>query len=120
MANASPASSKDLDIAQCEAPVVAARWERFWRHLAEHLTMVAVSLAGAVAVAVPLGVLAARRPALGQVLLAVAGVIQTIPSLALLVFMIPLPFVGGTGTTPAVVALFLYSLLPILRNTVTG
>jgi osmoprotectant transport system permease protein len=96
------------------------RWERFWRHLAEHLTMVVISLAAAVAVAVPLGVLAARRPALGQVLLGVTGVIQTIPSLALLVFMIPLPFVGGTGTTPAVVALFLYSLLPILRNTVTG
>ncbi len=86
----------------------------------EHLVMVAVSLAAAVLLAVPLGVLAARRPLLGQAALGAAGVLQTIPSLALLALLIPLPLVGGTGTKPALVALFLYSLLPIVRNTVTG
>ena len=76
---------------------------------AEHLQLVGVSLTLAVAVAVPLGVLAFRRPRLGQAELAVVGVIQTIPSLALLVFMIPLL---GIGAIPATVALFLYSLAP--------
>ena len=65
----------------------------------------------------PLGVVAARRPNLGQVILGVAGILQTIPSLALFVFMIPLL---GIGAAPAIVALFLYSLLPIVRNTYTG
>jgi osmoprotectant transport system permease protein len=83
----------------------------------EHLTLVAISLALAIAVAIPLGVLAARRPRLGQVVLAVTGVLQTIPSLALLVFMVPLL---GIGAVPAIVALFLYSLLPIVRNTHAG
>jgi osmoprotectant transport system permease protein len=92
-------------------------WGRLRRHTIEHLFLVGVSLAAAVAVAVPLGVLAARRPGLGQVLLATAGVLQTIPSLALLVFLIPLL---KTGPAPAVAALFLYSLLPILRNTYAG
>ncbi len=90
---------------------------RFWRHTAEHLTLVGVSLLAAVLLAIPLGILAARRPALGQAVLGVVGVIQTIPSLALLVFMIPLL---GIGSAPAIVALFLYSLLPIVRNTFTG
>src|SRR5207245_11522838 len=77
----------------------------------------------AVLVAVPLGVVAARRPRLGRVVLAAAGVLQTIPSLALLLFMIPLMMwlVGkGTGAPPAIAALFLYSLLPIVRNTHAG
>jgi osmoprotectant transport system permease protein len=68
-------------------------------------------------VAVPLGILAARLPRLGSFILATTGVIQTIPSLALLVFMIPWL---GIGAKPALVALFLYSLLPIVRNTATG
>jgi osmoprotectant transport system permease protein len=66
---------------------------------------------------VPLGVLVARRPRLGKGVLALAGIIQTVPSLALLVFMIPLL---GIGSRPAIVALFLYSLLPIIRNTAAG
>jgi osmoprotectant transport system permease protein len=90
---------------------------RFWRHTKEHLRLVLVSLAAAIMVSVPLGVLAARNPALGQVLLGTTGVLQTIPSLALMVFLIP---VLGLGAPPAIVALFLYSLLPILRNTYTG
>lgn len=89
----------------------------------EHLLLVVPSLAVAILVGVPLGVLAARRPRLGRVVLATTGVIQTIPSLALLLFMIPVMMwlVGqGTGAPPAVAALFLYSLLPIVRNTHTG
>jgi osmoprotectant transport system permease protein len=92
-------------------------WQRFWRHTAEHLILVAISLSAAIVIAMPLGVLAAFRPRLGQLVLAVTGVLQTIPSLALFVFMIPLL---GIGAPPAIVALFLYSLLPIVRNTYAG
>jgi len=91
--------------------------QRIGRRTLEHLFLVAVSLAAAIGVAVPLGVLAWRKPRLGQAILTAAGVIQTIPSLALLVFMIPLL---GIGAGPAIVALFLYSLLPILRGTHSG
>jgi osmoprotectant transport system permease protein len=91
--------------------------ERLTRRTGEHLSLVAVSLAGAILVALPLGVLAARRARAGQAILAVVGVVQTIPSLALLVFMIP---VLGIGARPAIAALFLYSLLPIVRNTYAG
>ena len=91
--------------------------QRIWRRTLEHLFLVAISLAAAIALAVPLGIVAWRRPRLGQTILTLAGVIQTIPSLALLVFMIPLL---GIGAGPAIVALFLYSLLPILRGTHSG
>jgi osmoprotectant transport system permease protein len=90
---------------------------RLARTTAEHLVLVALSLFAAILVALPLGVIAARRRRLGQILLGATGVLQTIPSLALLVFMIPLL---GIGSPPAVVALFLYSLLPIVRNTHAG
>lgn len=90
---------------------------RLWRHTVEHIALVGTSLLAAVLCAVPLGILAARRPRLGQGVLGVVGVAQTIPALALLVFMIPLL---GIGSGPAVVALFLYSLLPIVRNTHAG
>ncbi|MFY3742511.1 glycine betaine ABC transporter substrate-binding protein [Anaeromyxobacter sp. Red801] len=83
----------------------------------EHLVLVAVALTGAILVAVPLGILAARRPRLGRLVLALVGVVQTVPSLALLVFMIPLL---GIGARPAIAALFLYGLLPIVRNTHAG
>lgn len=87
------------------------------QHTREHLFLVAVSLTAAVLIAVPLGVLSWRFPSLGRVILGSVGVIQTLPSLALLVFMIPFL---GLGAWPAIVALFLYSLLPIVRNTATG
>lgn len=90
---------------------------RLWRRTVEHLSLVALSLAAAIALSIPLGILAFRRPRLGQVVLGAAGVLQTIPSLALLVFMIPLL---GIGAGPAIVALFLYSLLPIIRGTHAG
>jgi osmoprotectant transport system permease protein len=89
----------------------------------EHLLLVIPSLVAAVVVAVPLGIVAARRPRLGRIVLAAAGILQTIPSLALLLFMIPamMWLVGrGTGAPPAIAALFLYSLLPIVRNTHAG
>ncbi len=93
------------------------RAERIRQRTVEHLVLVTISLGFAILVAIPLGVVSARRRRLGQVILGVVGVIYTIPSLALLVFMIPLIGIGGP---PAVVALFLYSLLPIVRNTYTG
>jgi osmoprotectant transport system permease protein len=83
----------------------------------EHTAMVALSLLAAIAVAVPLGIIAARRPRLGRVVVGVAGLLQTVPSLALLVLLIPLV---GIGSPPAVTALFLYGLLPIVRNTHAG
>ncbi|WP_159728764.1 glycine betaine ABC transporter substrate-binding protein [Methylosinus sp. Ce-a6] len=91
--------------------------ERVWRRTREHLFLVGVSLAAAILVAIPLGVAAAERPGLGHAILGLASVLQTIPSLALLVFMIPLL---GIGAPPAIAALFLYSLLPIVRNVATG
>lgn len=89
-------------------------WQRFWHHTRDHLLLVSISLSAAIVIAIPLGIVAARRPRFGQLILGVIGIIQTIPSLALFVFMIPLLGIGGP---PAVVALFLYSLLPIVRNT---
>jgi osmoprotectant transport system permease protein len=99
--------------AASRAPAVRAIAAR----VVEHLELVGISLLAAILVAVPLGVLAAKRPRVGQTVLAVTGVVQTVPSLALLVFMIPL---FGIGTVPAIVALFLYGLLPIVRNTHAG
>lgn len=96
---------------------VAALPERLLHRTLEHLTLVGSSLLCAVLLAIPLGILAARRPRLGHLLLGAAGILQTIPSLALLVLMIPLL---GIGTAPALAALLLYSLLPILRNTQSG
>jgi osmoprotectant transport system permease protein len=87
------------------------------RFTGQHLYLVAISLAAAIVIAVPLGILAAKWPAGGQPILGAVGIIQTIPSLALLVFLIPLL---GLGPKPAIVALFLYSLLPIVRNTYAG
>ncbi|AMV35838.1 glycine betaine ABC transporter substrate-binding protein [Planctomyces sp. SH-PL62] len=89
----------------------------------EHLLLVVPSLLAAIAIAVPLGIVAARKPRLGRFVLGAVGLLQTIPSLALLLFMIPVMMwlIGrGTGAPPAVAALTLYSLLPIVRNTHAG
>ncbi len=83
----------------------------------EHLFLVAISLTGAIILSIPLGILSFKRKKIGQIVLSIVGIIQTIPSLALLVFMIPFL---GVGSQPAILALFLYSLLPIVRNTYTG
>jgi len=92
--------------------------EDFWQLTREHLLLVFASLGAGIVVAIPLGVLAARIEAAAQPILAIVGVIQTIPSLALLAFLIPL--LGSIGTAPALIALFLYALLPIVRNTHAG
>lgn len=96
---------------------VDGRAVRIWQRTREHLAMVGISLGLAILVAIPLGIVAFYRRAVGRVVFAVADVLQTLPALALLVFLIPWL---GIGYAPAVVALFLYSLLPILRNTHTG
>lgn len=93
-------------------------WDRLWVQTRQHLLLVAFSLALAIVAAVPLGIAAARLPRLGYVLLAGIGIVQTIPALALLVLL--LVFLRRTGPLPAIAALFLYSLLPIVRNTYTG
>ncbi len=89
-----------------------------WRLTREHLLLVFGSLAAGILVGVPLGVAAARVPRLAQPIFAVVGIMQTIPSLALLAFLIALT--GSIGLLPALIALFLYALLPIVRNTHTG
>jgi ABC-type proline/glycine betaine transport system permease subunit len=86
----------------------------------EHLILVLISMAIAVAIGVPLGLALVTHPRLRAGALAVASIFQTIPSLALFGFLIPLPFLGGIGTRTAIVALVLYALLPILRNTYVG
>jgi len=93
------------------------RAARITHRTVEHLGLVASALAAAIAVAVPLGVLAERRRRLGQVILGATGLVQTIPSLALLVATLPLL---GIGSEPALFALFVYSLLPIVRSTHAG
>lgn len=86
----------------------------------EHLALVAVAMLIAVALGVPLGVLITRRPRLGRWVLGFANIMQTIPSLALFGFLLPVPLLGGIGSRTAIVALALYALLPIVRNTYTG
>jgi osmoprotectant transport system permease protein len=85
-----------------------------------HMVLVGVSTVIAVAIGVPLGILAVRRGGLRRLVLGAAGVIQTIPSLALFGFLLPVPYIGGIGTRTALVALTLYGLLPVVRNTVVG
>jgi len=88
--------------------------------LGEHLFLVVISTVAAVAIGVPLGILLTRRPGWRRPILGFANVCQTIPSLALFGFLIPLPFIGGVGARTAIVALVVYALLPIVRNTYTG
>ena len=86
----------------------------------EHLFLVSLSMTIAAALAIPAGILLTRRPFLQRWVLGFANIMQTVPSLALFGFLIPLPFLGGIGKHTAIVALVLYALLPILRNTLTG
>ena len=102
-------------------------WAFFLEHRAEileatatHLTLVVIAMAFAIAIGVPLGMLIVHRPAVRNLALGLASIFQTIPSLALFGFLIPIPFIGGIGRRTAIVALVLYALLPILRNTYVG
>lgn len=85
-----------------------------------HLALVAASVGVAVLIGAPLGVLAHRRPRLGAPLIGLANVVQTIPSLAMFGFLIPIPFIGGIGAKAALIVLTLYALLPVIRTTVSG
>ncbi len=91
--------------------------DRLIKNTFDHLVLVFISLSGAIFISIPLGIIAFYDKRIGQIILGITGIIQTIPSLALIVFMIPLL---GIGAKPAIVALFLYSLLPIVRNTYSG
>ena len=86
----------------------------------EHVELVLIAMTAAILIGVPLGMLIVRRAKLRALALGVAGIFQTIPSLALFGFLIPIPFIGGIGQRTAIVALTLYALLPILRNTYVG
>jgi osmoprotectant transport system permease protein len=98
-------------------PHESGRGARLWQRTREHLAMVGISLVAAILLAIPLGVLAFYRRGIGRVIFAIADVLQTLPALALLVFLIPWL---GIGYAPAIFALFLYSVLPVLRNTHAG
>jgi osmoprotectant transport system permease protein len=90
------------------------------RATGQHVVIVLVAVIAAAAAGIPVGVLCVRHPRSGRAVLRIIDAIQTIPSLALFGFLIPLPLIGGIGIRTAIVALILYSLLPIVRNTVTG
>ena len=95
-------------------------WQELLLLVRQHVVLVFISILAAVIIGVPTGILLTRYRALRGPVLGLANVMQTIPSLALFGFLIPLPFIGGIGARTALVALVLYSLLPIIRNTVTG
>ena len=86
----------------------------------DHVTLVVIAMMIAILIGVPLGMLIVQRPTLRTIALGLASIFQTIPSLALFGFLIPIPFIGGIGKRTAIVALVLYALLPILRNTYVG
>ena len=91
-----------------------------WQRTLEHIGLVAAAMAIALIIGLPLGVALVRRRTLQRWVLGAASVVQTVPSLALFGFLIPVPWIGGVGASTAIVALALYALLPILRNTATG
>ncbi len=95
-------------------------WAEVLQLTLEHLTLVAVAMAIAVLIGVPLGIALTRRLGLRRWVLGAANVMQTVPSLALFGFLIPVPVIGGIGSRTAIVALTLYALLPIIRNTYVG
>jgi osmoprotectant transport system permease protein len=88
--------------------------------LAQHVLLVGASTLVAVAIGVPLGISAARRPRLSAPIVGLANIVQTVPSLAMFGFLLPVPFIGGVGARAAIVVLILYGLLPIVRTTITG
>src|SRR4051812_16363984 len=90
------------------------------RLLTQHVGLVLVSTLAAIAIGLPVGIAAARRPRVGGPLAAAASVIQTVPSLALFGFLLPLPLLGGVGARTALAALILYALLPLIRTTAAG
>ncbi|MEH2296879.1 ABC transporter permease [Nostoc sp.] len=90
------------------------------QHTLEHLFLVGIAIGIAILIGIPLGILITRKTYLRQPILGIANILQTIPSLALFGLLIPVPIIGGIGAVPAIFALIVYSLLPIIRNTYTG
>lgn len=124
-ADSAPGIAPDIATAKAASPATAHAGlisklfdDNLWRLTRQHLLLVLVSVALACAFGIPLGLLAAFWPRLRQTVLALVGVLQTVPSLALLAMLIPL--LGMIGTVPALIALFVYALLPIVRNTCIG
>jgi osmoprotectant transport system permease protein len=95
-------------------------WTELIFYTGQHLLIALVSTLIACAIGIPTGILLTRRPELSKPILGIANIVQTIPSLALLGFLIPLPFIGGIGPRSAIVALSLYSLLPVISSTHAG
>lgn len=95
-------------------------WTDVLAHVEQHLWLVLLATLIATAIGLPVGILLTRQKSLRGPILGIANVMQTVPSLALFGFLIPLPFIGGIGARTAIVALVLYALLPIIRGTVTG
>jgi osmoprotectant transport system permease protein len=95
-------------------------WRDILFYTGEHLRLVLTATLIAISIGIPVGILLSRRARLRAPVLGLANIMQTVPSLALFGFLIPLPFIGGIGARTATVALVLYALLPIIRNTVTG
>jgi osmoprotectant transport system permease protein len=95
-------------------------WSELLMLIGQHVKLVLIAILIAVLIGVPTGILLTRHRALRGPVVGIANIMQTIPSLALFGFLIPLPFIGGIGARTALVALVLYSLLPIIRNTITG
>jgi osmoprotectant transport system permease protein len=108
-ADSNPSSANDVETFS----------HKLWRWTARHLELAGLSLLLSILVGLPLGILASRGGVIGQYIIGFAGIVQTIPSLALLALLVPLPFFGISVRT-AIFALFLYGLLPIVRNTATG
>ena len=88
--------------------------------IAQHVVLVLAATATAIAIGLPLGIVAARRPRLGAPLLAFTNIVQTVPSLAMFGFLVAVPLIGGVGARSALIVLILYGLLPVMRNTVAG
>jgi osmoprotectant transport system permease protein len=99
---------------------IVSHWSEMLVLMRQHLLLVFLSTMIALAIGIPVGIMSARRPRLRAPILGLANIMQTIPSLALFGFLIPLHFIGGIGARTAIVALVLYALLPIIRNTITG
>lgn len=99
---------------------IRANWPELLTLTREHIFLVLISTGSAVAAGVPIGILLTRYKRLQAPVLGIANIMQTVPSLALFGLLIPIPFIGGIGARTAIIALALYALLPVIRNTVTG
>lgn len=108
---------QEQGLSGAQEPTHRSRWRELLGYTLEHVRLTVIALVAAIVIALPLGILVYRARALSRPVVYLAGVLQTIPSIALLAFMIPL---FGIGALPAIVALTLYALLPILRNTATA